>query len=164
MSPALNRNFLSGFVTNTCDILMSDDVLSVIMAYSFSLSDEKHMLFCPLRTYIHLFTNDLHIFLFDTLMKITKCMQVMKIREVLQYYGILLSFTSESNMKETKNHTELGERMGVIFKINKFSEGLKSALDAANRFITQKDTFPQEEKNNNNDKEFSGRWIDKCTC
>lgn len=57
MSPALNKSYLSRFATNTCDILMSDDVLSVIMACSFSLSDEKLMLFCPSRTYFQITTN-----------------------------------------------------------------------------------------------------------
>lgn len=51
MSPALNGSSLSGFSTNICDILMSDDVLSVIMACNFSLSDEKLTPFCPSHTY-----------------------------------------------------------------------------------------------------------------
>lgn len=36
---------------------MSDDILSVIMACSFSLSDEKLMLFCPSCTYFQITMN-----------------------------------------------------------------------------------------------------------
>lgn len=57
VSPALNTSSFSGFLTNACDILTSDDVLSVIMACSFSLSDEKLMLFCPLHIYFQVTMN-----------------------------------------------------------------------------------------------------------
>lgn len=46
---------------------MSDDILSVIMACSFSLSDEKLMLFCPSCTYFQITMNsNFGVFSFST--------------------------------------------------------------------------------------------------
>lgn len=68
MSPALNGSSLSEFSTNICDILMSGDVLSVIMACNFSLSDEKLMPFCPSHIYFQTTMNSI-FGVFSTLMK-----------------------------------------------------------------------------------------------